>query len=328
MTDIDKRILDLKHNGYTNLQISTLLGLSINYVKRRGEKRFFEAQERIESKKKADKEFEKMVIKFLPYSNSMNNLCTHLGIRGVKGYYDKINKIIQRNHLNTDHFGTLKKKTITKGRNKYTAMSDEEFFVDNQKRSSQSLLKRLVENGYKEYKCENNECGITDWHNKEIRLQVHHINGKHDDNRLENLEILCPNCHSQTKNYARHNNTNSFKITERANEILQEKQKMYVHPDIDTIANIWIKKERNFCLNCKKEISSNLKFCSHKCSQEYRRKINVTNETLIEDFKKLKSYKKVGEKYGVSDNAIKKRCIKNGIIEEISQYITSRKRTY
>ena len=324
MTDIDKKILELKKEGYTNSQISSLLGLNINYVKRRGETRFLETQKRIEAKMEADKEFEKMVIMFLPYSNSMNHLCNNLGIRSVKGYYDKINKIIQNNNLSTEHFGTLRKKILSKGRNKHTVMRDEEFFADNATRSSASILKRLVEHGYREYKCENPECGIADWHNKEIKLQIHHINGKHDDNRLENLQILCPNCHSQTDNFARHNNVKSFKVSERANEILEEKAKSYVHTDINNIKEMWIKKEKKFCLRCNKEIPNDQLFCSHKCAQEYRRKFDVSNETLIEDFKELKSYKKVGEKYGVSDNTIRKRCIKNGIIDIVKQYIISR----
>lgn len=326
MTDIDKKILELKKEGYTNKQISSLLGLKINYVKRRGEKKFLETQKRLDAKKKADEEFEKMVIMFLPYSNSMNHLCTNLGVRGVKGYYDKINKIIEQNHLNTEHFGTLKKKPTSKGRNKYTAMTDEEFFVDNTTRTSASILKRLIKNGHREYKCENPECGITDWHNKEIKLQIHHINGKHNDNRLENLQILCPNCHSQTDNFARHNNVKSFKVSERTNEILENKPKSYTHNDVNDIKEMWIKKDKTFCLECGKEIPSGQLFCSHKCAQEHRKKFDVDNQTLIDDFKELRSYKKVGEKYGVTDNAIKKRCIKKGIIDEIQKYITSRKR--
>lgn len=118
------------------------------------------------------------------------------------------------------------------------------FLVTMQHEVLNRFLKRLVENGYKKYKCENAECGVVDWHSKEIKLQPHHINGKHDDNRLENLQILCSNCHSQTENYDRHNYIKSFKITERVNEILQEKPKTCGHIDIDTVANTWFKKEK------------------------------------------------------------------------------------
>lgn len=62
------------------------------------------------------------------------------------------------------------------------------------------LKERLFSEGIKEYKCEC--CGISEWRGKPISLQLHHINGNHNDNRLENLQILCPNCHSQTENFS------------------------------------------------------------------------------------------------------------------------------
>lgn len=51
------------------------------------------------------------------------------------------------------------------------------------------------------YKCM--ECGLeNEWNNKKISLQLEHKNGINNDNRLENLGFLCPNCHSQTDSYA------------------------------------------------------------------------------------------------------------------------------
>ncbi len=73
----------------------------------------------------------------------------------------------------------------------------------------QVLLDALVQCGYKEYKCEC--CGISDWNGKSISLQLHHINGNSRDNSLSNLQILCPNCHSQTDNYGSKNAAKTHK---------------------------------------------------------------------------------------------------------------------
>ena len=63
------------------------------------------------------------------------------------------------------------------------------------------LKVRLIEEGIKENKCES--CGITDWNGRDIVCELDHINGDSSDHRLDNLRILCPNCHSQTETYCR-----------------------------------------------------------------------------------------------------------------------------
>lgn len=69
--------------------------------------------------------------------------------------------------------------------------------------NSNRLLKKLVKEGYKKMKCE--ICGITKWMGKEITMHLHHIDGNHTNNNLKNLQVLCPNCHSQTENFAGRN---------------------------------------------------------------------------------------------------------------------------
>jgi 5-methylcytosine-specific restriction endonuclease McrA len=66
-----------------------------------------------------------------------------------------------------------------------------------------NLKRRLIAAGIKANVCE--ECGLTEWCGRPIALELHHRNGVGRDNRLENLAILCPNCHSQTENFGGRN---------------------------------------------------------------------------------------------------------------------------
>jgi 5-methylcytosine-specific restriction endonuclease McrA len=58
------------------------------------------------------------------------------------------------------------------------------------------LKSRLINGGIKAARCE--ACGIDEWLGAALSLELHHMNGDGMDNRIENLQLLCPNCHSQT----------------------------------------------------------------------------------------------------------------------------------
>jgi hypothetical protein len=83
------------------------------------------------------------------------------------------------------------------------AMPIEELLVVGRRTSRAHLKTRLLKEGLRENRCE--ECGITEWRGKPINAQLHHKNGDGRDNRLGNLEFLCPNCHSQTDTYGGRN---------------------------------------------------------------------------------------------------------------------------
>jgi hypothetical protein len=79
----------------------------------------------------------------------------------------------------------------------------ESWLVEHSTVNRQHLKRRLVSAGLKQDKCE--DCGLTEWRGRPITLALHHRNGVRNDNRLENLAILCPNCHSQTENFGGRN---------------------------------------------------------------------------------------------------------------------------
>ncbi|QOI71330.1 putative HNH homing endonuclease [Erwinia phage pEa_SNUABM_12] len=65
---------------------------------------------------------------------------------------------------------------------------------------SHKLRLKLIKDGIKEEKCE--ICGNHEWNGKTIPLELDHIDGDHYNNDLENLRIICPNCHAQTDSHA------------------------------------------------------------------------------------------------------------------------------
>ena len=141
----------------------------------------------------------------LDESNSYSDVLRKVGMNPKGSNTDTLKKIITEYNLNTDKMNANRKKLYQKNailthQKNIIPLVDIIIYNKYPNYNSSKLLKRLVKEGYKEYKCE--KCGINEWMGQPISLQLHHKDGNHCNNLINNLCFLCPNCHSQTDNYS------------------------------------------------------------------------------------------------------------------------------
>lgn len=211
-------------------------------------------------------------------------------VLGVK--YDTLNKNLKL--LGIEYEGNPNRKGIPHLEGRVLL---DEYFSGNRHVAASRLRNKLIEEGIKEEKCEC--CGLSEWMGKKIPLELHHKNMNHYDNRLENLQILCSNCHSLAHEYSnikgKEVSSVNFKSLEKS--IGKEKAKS-------------LKKKVNerFCEACGKKLtkSNQKRFCSYECSHIASRK-NPSVDELVEKLKEFNFNKsKTGRYFGVSDVAIGK----------------------
>lgn len=177
-------------------------------------------------------------------------------------------KLIEKYEISTSHFVNTNKGIISSKKLHYSKI-----LVKNRnssKESSKTLRRALIEYGI-EYKC--NICNISCWQNKKIRLEIHHINENVFDNRIENLQLVCPNCHSQI-----HNKCGKKRHKAKYN-----------------------------CRFCNDKCYSKTKIC-RKCHIKELKKDIPSKQEIIDNFIKVKSFIGLGKIYNVTDNAVRKWC--------------------
>lgn len=106
-----------------------------------------------------------------------------------------INPILAK--LGIEYSGNQSGKGIPKPNSDY--MSLEEYLKNSQDIQSNKVRIKLLREGYKEHKCEN--CGLSEWLDQPIPLELHHKDGNRNHNEIENYQLLCPNCHAFTDSY-------------------------------------------------------------------------------------------------------------------------------
>lgn len=131
-------------------------------------------------------------------NKSIAGVLRQLGLRPIGGNYKTIHRLILKNNLNTYHF-TGQGWNVGLQFRPQKEYSNEEIFKENSNYKSSWRLREkfLLLKG--ERKCD--KCNNSVWLDEPIPLEIHHINGINTDHRIENLQLLCPNCHAQTDNY-------------------------------------------------------------------------------------------------------------------------------
>ena len=130
-------------------------------------------------------------------SRSLARVLASLGIR-PGGNQQRLRLRIDQLGLETSHFlgaGWRRESTDPV----VPARPIEEVLVKGRRTNTNDLKRRLLREGVKRHACEG--CGLARWMGQPMPLELDHVNGRRDDNRLHNLQLLCPNCHAQTPTY-------------------------------------------------------------------------------------------------------------------------------
>lgn len=218
-------------------------------------------------------EIEKAVSESFSYRETLRKL--NIPLSGNNA--NTLKKKIEDYQISTAHFTFHAKQLKTK-------KPVEAYLSKNTHITSAKLKEKLYNSGLKENKCE--ICGSEYWLGKRLICQLHHINGDNTDNRLENLQILCPNCHSQTDNYCGQAN-------------VKEKEKYY-------------------CQDCGREIKCKNSVYCLSCAAKRRKKFEISKEELCRVLKETGNRNRASKHFGVSEKTIRKWCARFGLPDKAS----------
>lgn len=212
--------------------------------------------------------------KIVKDNNSLSKVLKYFGLYNKGGNIKTLKRRLEEDKIDYSHIPLGQNSNLGRKIPK-KAFPLEQVMVENSTYNRHNLKKRLIRNKLLENKCK--ICGLgPDWQNKELVMVLDHINGIPNDNRLENLRLLCPNCNSQQSTFCGRKNKKIYYCKKCGKE----------------------RKTRNskYCFNCSIKING------------YNKRVvkeRPSKDILLTEIEKL-GYCGVGRKYGVSDSAIRK----------------------
>ena len=258
-------------------------------------------------------------------SFSIADVCRKFGWKPTGGNYNTVKRYVKELNLDTSHF-TGQRSNINNANNVEREKPVEYYLTEDSYVKLTSLKHKLLKSGLKRYVCE--KCGCNKWNGEQIALQLHHINGDNTDNRLENLQLLCPNCHSQTDSYCGNKNGTKDKryycngcgkeIEKTATGYCDDCYEAILGGDVSLMSDTHTKKNvkiYGFCSECGKELHSKTKhgMCSSCCNTMNGKVKDRPNKEQLGDMLRNMSILSIAKKYGVTDNTIRKWCKSYGL---------------
>jgi hypothetical protein len=232
---------------------------------------------------------DRMLVSLVESQVTMAGVLRGLGLRPIGGNYVSVKKHIRRLGLDTSHWLG---RSWSKGQSKPFPTGTKplsEVLVAGRATSSSHLRRRLIREGVLKEECA--ICALSSWLGKSITLHLDHINGDRFDNRLQNIRLLCPNCHSQTDTYCGKNSRG-----------VPRKKAPKKRPQANTPAPT---------CSCGEQVSKRGRLCP-SCAQRRRTKIIWPPVEELRDRVAQTSYSAVSRELGVSDNAVRKRIHNHG----------------
>lgn len=162
-------------------------------------------------------------VELLKKSSTISEVLFKLGytVKGNSWGYSQVKR--RMDDLNLD-YSIFKGKSAVIKTCRLNNVKREDILKENCKHQRTVLRRYVIKNNLIPYKCA--ICGCTEWQGKTLSLELDHINGINNDNRLENLRFLCPNCHSQTSTYGSRNqqlNSSEYDIHDDLRKMVEEK---------------------------------------------------------------------------------------------------------